>query len=143
MRLIVMERAARLEPLGRVLWDQHRSWYWLSKQIGISRQRLQSFKDGVGLPPEDFFVRAAAALGVSVEQVDGRLSMAATIPRLRQQIATIEENIDSMVGPLRDAAAARGWDSPVVARGQDVIATLERERDALRAQLRRIEKVSA
>ena len=143
MRAIVVERAARLEPLGQTLREQGRSWYWLSKQIGVARQRLQAYKDGAYQPPADFFVRAAAALGVSVEQVDGRLSMAATIPRLRQQIATIEENIDSMVGPLRDAAAARGWDSPVVAKGQDVIATLERERDALRAQLRRIEKVSA
>lgn len=71
------------------------------------------------------------------------LTMAANLRRLRQELASINENIFSMLGPLCDAAEARGWGDPSVVEGQAVIATLERERDALRAQLRRIEKVSA
>jgi transcriptional regulator with XRE-family HTH domain len=81
----MIERARRMEPLGQALWDQHRSWYWLAKQLGMSRQTLQHYKDGIGTPSDAFFAEAARVLGVRVEQVDGALARTSTAGTRRER----------------------------------------------------------
>jgi hypothetical protein len=72
-----------------------------------------------------------------------QVTTAQRLKRIRCELAEISENIFSMLGPLCDAAERHGWDNASVIEGQLTIQLLERERDTLRAELRRIEKRSA
>ena len=59
--------------------------------------------------------------------------------RLREQIADFNEDIASLRSGLVERAERYGWNDAAVLRGDAVCCQLERERDALRQQMKQLE----
>lgn len=69
--------ATERHPLAVVLASGGRRKNWLAEQLGIHPTMLSHYLARRRVPPEDFYIRAAALLEISVEDITPQAPVAA------------------------------------------------------------------